>query len=181
MHRRIASALLLESLQEPSKPAVAKEELTLAVLRPIEVGCEPSEAMDRLMERCWHTYSDSDGERFHFGSYPNNVKRIEERMAAPKMEKNADQHMRTLAQQYFSDNVFKLQAFPRGPSAERDDPLLKLVLTDSEKIAPSLCDNSTARTLRRRSRALSAMPSSAPISAVTASREASTRQASWSR
>ncbi len=140
IHRRVASALLLESLQEPSRPAVTKEELTLAVLRPTEVGYEPGEALDRLMERCWHTYSDATGQRYHFGYQPNNVKRIEERMAAPGMEENARQRVRTMAQQYFRGHIFTLCPFPSAPSAVPDTQTPKLVLADSEKQAQEICD-----------------------------------------
>lgn len=78
IHRRVASALLLESLPMNPNAVMDKRDLTLAVLRPSDVGHEPGEAMDRLMRVCWHTYKDSSGLRFQFRYEPNVNKLVEE-------------------------------------------------------------------------------------------------------
>ncbi|MFH1574235.1 MAG: DUF499 domain-containing protein, partial [Acidobacteriota bacterium] len=49
VHRRAASALLLESLPMQPNSGMDPADLTLATLRPEEAGPEPSEALDRLL------------------------------------------------------------------------------------------------------------------------------------
>ena len=52
IHRRVASALLLESLPLHPNSGLTPDEVTLAVLRPDEAGPEPGEALDRLVGVC---------------------------------------------------------------------------------------------------------------------------------
>ena len=78
IHRRVAAALMLESLPATTNAAMDRRDLTLAVLRPSEVGHEAAEAMDRLMSVCWYTYP-CEGGRYQFRYEPNINKLIEER------------------------------------------------------------------------------------------------------
>lgn len=79
VHRRVASALLLESLPMTQSATMDKRDIALATLRPTDVGHEPGEAMDRLISVCWHTYKDETGHRYQFRFEPNVNKLIEER------------------------------------------------------------------------------------------------------
>jgi len=138
MHTRVASSLLLESL--PTKDAgMRKSELALTVLRPSDVGHEPSEALDRLMGICWHTYHDSTGARYEFRYEPNVIKLIEERSANVSLE-DALTGVRTLAQNYYSGHVFALVAYPTSPKSVRDDANIQLVLSLDEALAQRVCD-----------------------------------------
>ena len=62
-----------------------KREITLAVMRPSDVGHEPGEAMDRLISICWHTYPTDTG-KYQFRYEPNVNKRIEERAGNLNLE-----------------------------------------------------------------------------------------------
>jgi predicted AAA+ superfamily ATPase len=107
VHRRVASAVLLESIPLEPNSALNKPELTLATLRPNEAGHEPSEAMDNLMKVCWHTYVTDDGQAYQFRYHPNVNKQIEERMATVKLDE-AEDRVRSQVQKYFSGPVFSL-------------------------------------------------------------------------
>lgn len=138
-HRRVATALLVESLPLTSTAAMDKRELTLAVLRPSDAGHEPAEAMDRLYSVCWHTYKDDTGRRFQFRYEPNANKIIEERAEGIPLE-DARLAALTLAQNYFKGHTFSLVAYPSSPRAVSDSATLKLVLADSEELAQRVCD-----------------------------------------
>ncbi len=138
IHRRVASALLLESLPLNPNAAMDKRDLTLATLRPGEVGNEPGEAIDRLISVCWHTYRANAG-KFQFRYAPNAIKIVEERMASVSPE-DAKQDVLTLAQGYFGGHTFSLVAWPSGPKAVQDTARLKLVLCESEALAQEVCD-----------------------------------------
>lgn len=139
IHRRVATALLLGSLPLTPQSALDKPELTLAVLRPSDVGHEPGEAMDRLMSVCWHTYKDDTGRHFQFRYEPNANKIIEERAATISLE-DARDAVRTLAHSYFKGHTFSLIHWPASPRAVSDSADLKLVLTESESLARRICD-----------------------------------------
>lgn len=139
VHGRVASALLLESLQLTDTAAMDKSELTLAVMRPSDVGSEPGDAIDRLMSVCWHTYKDNSGLRFQFRYEPNINKLVEERAGRIPKE-DAKAAVLTLAQNYFKGHTFKLVAYPGSPQAVQDSADLKLVLSDSEQLAQAVCD-----------------------------------------
>ena len=138
-HRRAATALLLESLPLTPNAAMDKRDLTLAVLRPSDVGHEPGEAIDRLMSVCWHTYKDDTGRRFQFRYQPNANKIIEERADGIPAE-DARQAVLTLAQNYFKGHTFSLVAWPGSPRAVSDSAALKLALCDREILAQAVCD-----------------------------------------
>ncbi|MBC7234301.1 MAG: ATP-binding protein [Chloroflexi bacterium] len=139
IHRRVASALLLESLPLTGAAAMDKRDLTLAVLRPNEAGHEPGEALDRLMSVCWHTYKDPGGTRFQFRYEPNANKIIEERANEIPRE-DARQAVLTLAQSYFGGHIFRLVAWPSSAKAVPDGAELQLVLSESEALAQAVCD-----------------------------------------
>ena len=139
IHRRVASALLLESLQLTDTATMDKSELTLAVMRPSDVGTEAGDAIDRLMSVCWHTYKDNSGLKFQFRYQPNVNKLVEERAGRIPPE-DARQDVLTLAQSYFKGRTFKLVAYPGSPQAVQDSADLKLVLCESEEGAQTACD-----------------------------------------
>lgn len=135
IHRRVASALLLESLpMSGDTMAMDRRDLTLAVLRPSDMGNEPSDALDRLLAVCWHTYHDASRERFEFRYEPNILKIIEERAAGIPLE-DARQRVLTTVLSNFHGGVFRLVSFPTAPSAVADDAALTLVLADDEMLA----------------------------------------------
>ena len=137
IHRRVASALLLESLAPNG--SMDRRDLTLAVLRPDEVGHEPGEALDRLMSVCWHTYKKEAGDKFYFHYEPNVNKLIEE-TAERISAADAQQAVFTWAQQYFGGSIFELVTYPHKPAEVSDSAKLKLVLADSEELAQRVCD-----------------------------------------
>jgi len=86
IHCRVASALLLESLPRNEHSGLDTAELSLATLRTEEAGQEPSEALDRLVGACWHTYPMPGGRGWQFRFEPNVIKQIEQR--AVKVDKD---------------------------------------------------------------------------------------------
>ncbi len=140
IHRRVASALLLESLPLTDSAAMDKRELTLAVLRPSDVGHEPAEALDRLLHVCWHTYKTEGGLKAQFRYEPNALKIIEERARDPHLAEDARRTVLSWAQSYFSGHLFSLVAYPSSPRAVADSARLQLVLADSEPLAQAICD-----------------------------------------
>lgn len=138
IHRRVASALLLESIPM-SGTGMDKRDIGLAVLRLTDVGHEPGEAIDRLMSVCWHTYKDETGVRFLFRYEPNANKIIEERADGVPYE-DARQGVLALAQNYFKGNVFSLIAYPSSPKSVPDSAELKLILSDNEALAQRVCN-----------------------------------------
>ena len=138
IHCRVASALLLESLPLAETAAMDKRELTLAVLRPNEVGNEAAEAMDRLMSACWHLYKDVSGLKYQFRYAPNANKIIEDRARGISTE-DAKGAVWTLVQTYFGGHTFALVAYPDTPRSVADSAELKLVLCKSESLAQAVC------------------------------------------
>lgn len=138
IHRRVASALLLESIPMQSTSGMSPQDLTLAVLRPDEAGPEPSEALDRLVGICWHTYPMAGGRGWQFRYEPNVNRLIEERSGDVSIE---DAKSRVLAevQGYFSGPLFKLTPWPRKASEVPESADLQLVLCEREDIARSVC------------------------------------------
>ncbi len=134
IHQRVASALLLDSLAMADNFVMDRRDLTLAVLRPDEVGNEPSQAIDRLLAVCWHTYRDATGSRFAFRYEPNVNKIIEERAQGVPLE-DAEQAVRTTVIGNFQGRIFELVIFPHEPSAVRDSAELQLALCDDLSIA----------------------------------------------
>ncbi|MDI6773217.1 MAG: DUF499 domain-containing protein, partial [bacterium] len=138
IHRRVASALLLESLPMQPNSGLDPAELTLAMLRPDEAGPEPSEALDRLAGACWHTYPMPGGRGWQFRYEPNIIRQIEERKAYVPVE---DARSRVLAevQRYFGGPTFKLAAWPTKASQVKEITDLQLVLCETEAIARAVC------------------------------------------
>lgn len=139
IHRRVASALLLESLPLNANAAMDKKDITLATLRPSDVGNEPGEAIDRIVSVCWHTYKNDTGDKFQFRYDPNANKIIEEALENVLVE-DAKAGVRTLVLDYFKGQTFQLAGFQDSPSAVPDSDRLKLVLADSEGTAQAICD-----------------------------------------
>jgi len=137
IHRRVASALLLESLAPNG--CMDKRDLTLATLRPSDVGHEAGEAIDRLLSVCWHTYRKEAGDKYYFDYEANPNKLIEETVEQIPVD-DAKQGVLTLAQNYFTGGAFDLVAYPGGPRAVPDSVKLKLVLADGIDVAQSVCD-----------------------------------------
>lgn len=138
VHRRVASALLLESIPMHSNSGLDPADLTLAVLRPDEAGNEPAEALDHLVGVCWHTYPMPGGRGWQFRYEPNIIKQVEERIADIPFE---DGKARVFAevQHYFQGPEFKLAAWPKRASQVPNSPDLQLVLCEDEKLAKRVC------------------------------------------
>jgi len=138
IHRRAATALLLESLPMQPNSGMEPTELTLAILRPDEAGPEPAEALERLYSYCWHTYPMAGGRGYQFRFQPNIVRQIEERVALIPIE---DRRSRVMGQvqEYFGGAAFKLEAWPTKASQVRNLAELQLVLCEDEKTAKSVC------------------------------------------
>jgi len=138
LHRRVASALLLESIPMSPNAGLDRQQVTLAVLRPEEAGPEPAEAMDRLAGVCWHLYPMAGGEGYQFRYEPNVLKQIEERMPRVPMQ---DARGRVLAevQGYFQGPHFRLVSWPASPRQVPESRDLLLVLAESEALAKSVC------------------------------------------
>jgi hypothetical protein len=138
VHRRVASALLLESLPLEANSGLDPADLTLAVLRPDEAGNEPAEALDRLSGTCWHLYpmgAAANGWQFKFE--PNILKQIEQRMTQISREDALDR-LRTDVQKSFQGGFARLLPWPPNAKAVPDRPELQLALCDSEAVAKSV-------------------------------------------
>ena len=140
IHRRVASALLLESIQMAPTSGLDRQQATLAVLRPDEAGPEPVEAMDRLAGVCWHLYPMAGGDGYQFRYEPNVLKQIEERMAKVPIE-DARGRVISEVQGYFQGPQFKLVSWPTGPRQVPDSADLQLVLAQDEALAKRVCVN----------------------------------------
>jgi hypothetical protein len=140
VHRRVASALLLESLPLNANAAMDQRDLGLAVLRPSDVGHEAGEAIDRLMAVCWHTYRTDGGQRYQFRYEPNVLKLIDERSRRPDFLETARQGILSFIQGYFGGHTFSLSPWPTTPRSVADSAQLKLVLCDEETLAQKICD-----------------------------------------
>jgi hypothetical protein len=138
VHRRVASAVLLESIDLKPSSGLEPDDLTLAVLRPDEAGPEPSEAVDRLMGVCWHTYPTSTGKGCVFRYEPNVLKQIEQRRALVPLE-DARKRVEAEAQGYFTGPTFYPYNWPTSPKQVPDSAKLQLALCNNEKIAKAVC------------------------------------------
>ena len=152
IHRRVASALLLESLPLEASSGLDPSALTLAVLRLEDGGAEPAEALDRLAGACWHLYPMSGtAHAWQFRYEPNILKQIEERMAQiPRAD--ALDRLRAEVQKSFQGAFAKLLAWPPNAKAVPDRSELQLALCDSEEIAKAIVayadDTPSAQTVR---------------------------------
>jgi hypothetical protein len=139
IHRRVASALLLESLPLQANSGLDKAELTVAILRPDEAGPEPGEALDRLLGTCWHTYPMAGGRGWQFRYEPNIIKQIEERMADIPVE-DARSRVLTEVQGFFGGPAYRLAAWPKTSRQVPDTADLQLALCETEELARQVCD-----------------------------------------
>lgn len=138
IHRRVASAILLESIPLQANSGLEPADLALAVLRPDEAGPEPVEAMDRLMGVCWHTYPTSTGKGCQFRFEPNVLKQIEQRKSHIPLE-DAKSRVLAEAQGYFAGMTFKVSNWPTSAKQVSESATLQLALCESEKIARAVC------------------------------------------
>lgn len=138
VHRRVASALLLESIPLQDSTGLDPASATLATLRPDEAGPEPAEALDRLVGVCWHTYPMPGGRGWQFRYQANIIKQIEERKDDVSIE---DGRSRVLAeaQDYFAGPTFKLAAWPETARQVPESADLQLALCEDDKIARAVC------------------------------------------
>ena len=138
VHRRAATALLLESLPLEANSGLDPAEVTLAILHPDEAGNEPAEALDRLAHTCWHIYpmlSTANGYQFRYE--PNILKRIEERLATiPRAD--ALDRLKAEVQKSFTGAFARPAPWPTSPKAVRDIPDLQLALVEDEVLAKSV-------------------------------------------
>jgi hypothetical protein len=137
IHRRMASALLLESLPLTSNSGLDKPGLTLAVLKPDEAGPEPEDALDHLLGVCWHTYPMPGGRGWQFRYEPNVIKLIEERMPLIPVE-DAKSRVQAEVQAFFGQTVFKLAAWPKSAKQVPDTDKPQLVLCEDEALARTI-------------------------------------------
>lgn len=140
IHRRVASALLLESLPLQTNSGLDPAELGLAVLRPDGAGPEPAEALDRLVGVCWHTYPMPGGRGWQF-RYEPNVNRLVEERAGRIPPEDAKSRVLAETQGYFTGPGFKLVPWPTSARQVPESAELQLVLCDDEKTARSVCAN----------------------------------------
>ena len=141
IHRRVASALLLESIPLQQRSGLDQAEATLAVLRPEEAGDEPAAALERLVGLCWHTYpiiTESQARGWQFRYEPNILKLIEER--TEKIDAHeAQSRVMSEVQQYFGGLTFKLAAWPTSAKQVPNSADLQLVLCSDEALAERIC------------------------------------------
>lgn len=140
IHYRVASALLLESLPRTDHSGLDAAELTLAVLRTDEAGHEPSEALDRLVAVCWHTYPMGGGRGWQFRFEPNVIKQIEQQAATISLEDALDR-VQAEVQGFFGGPLFGLRAWPESPADVPEDKELQLVLCADEDLAVRVCSS----------------------------------------
>ncbi|QDV88977.1 hypothetical protein RAS2_00360 [Phycisphaerae bacterium RAS2] len=137
VHRRVASAIMLESIPLTPNSGLEPADLALVTLRPDEAGPEPAEAMDRLMGVCWHTYPTISGRGCQFRFEPNVLKQIEERVADIPME-DARSRVLAEAQGYFQGMTFKVAAWPTSARQVPESAALQLALCADERIAKAV-------------------------------------------
>lgn len=135
IHRRVATALLLESLPLEANSGLDPSEITLAVLRTDEAGNEPAEALDRLAHTCWHIYPmPGTAAGYQFRYEPNILKRIEERaVAIPRAD--ALDRLKAEVQKSFTGAFARPAPWPTSPKAVRDTPDIQLALVEDEALA----------------------------------------------
>ena len=138
IHYRVASALLLESLPRNEHSGLDPAELTLAVLRTVESGEEPAQALDRLVGACWHTYPLAGHKGWQFRFEPNVIKQIEQRAATVDQDEARDRVFAE-AQSYFAGPLFSLASWPDKAREVQKQPSLQLALCATVDIAVNVC------------------------------------------
>jgi hypothetical protein len=135
IHRRVATALLLESLPLEANSGLDPSEVTLAVLRADEAGNEPAEALDRLAHTCWHIYpTPGTAGGYQFRYEPNILKQIEERAVAIARADALDR-LKAEVQKSFMGAFARPAPWPTSPKAVRDAPDMQLALVEDEALA----------------------------------------------
>lgn len=140
IHYRVASATLLESLPRNEHSGLDAPDLALAILRTEEAGHEPSEALDRIVGECWHTYPMAGGRGWQFRFEPNVIKQIEQRAATVDLEE-AKQRVLTEVQSFFAGPVFSLASWPDRPKDVLERKDLQLALCATVNLAEDVCAN----------------------------------------
>jgi len=138
IHYRVASALLLESLPRNENSGLDPAELTLAILRTAESGEEPSQALDRLVGDCWHTYPLAGQKGWQFRFEPNVIKQIEQRAATVDQDEARDRVFAE-AQSYFAGPLFSLANWPDKARDVQKHASLQLALCATVEIAVNVC------------------------------------------
>lgn len=138
IHYRVASALLLESLPRNEHSGLDPAELTLATLRTEEAGQESSEALDRLVGACWHTYPMAGNRGWQFRFEPNVIKQIEQRAAQVDPDEARDRVFAE-AQSYFAGPLFSLASWPDTPRDVLERKDLQLALCATTELAGEVC------------------------------------------
>ena len=134
IHRRVANALLFESLVGEANDGLDDEDATLATFRLDDAGNEAAEALHALGSTCWHVYPMANGRGFQFRIPANIWKQIEERRSGiPRTD--AEARVRASAEQYFKSASFGTEAWPERPRDVSDSARLKLAICTSESIA----------------------------------------------
>lgn len=138
IHYRAAAAVMYESIPLTPSSGLDVDDLTLATLRPDEAGAEPSEALDRLVGVCWHTYPMPGGKGYQFRIEPNVIKQIEERTDKIDIE-DARQRVLSEVQGYYGGAVFKLAPWPQLARHVSESADLQLALCSDRKTAELVC------------------------------------------
>jgi hypothetical protein len=138
IHYRVASALLLESLPRTEHSGLDSADLTLAILRTAESGEEPSQAFDRLVGACWHTYPLADHKGWQFRFEPNVIKQIEQRAAIVDPAEARDRVF-SEAQSFFAGPLFSLASWPDTARDVQERRDLQLALCATLEIAAEVC------------------------------------------
>ena len=140
IHRRVASALLFESLAGEANDGLDDEEATLATFRLDDAGHEAAEALHALASTCWHVYPMPNGRGFQFRIPANIWKQIEERRARISRT-DAEAKVRTNAEAYYRGAAFGIAAWPNNPRDVADSARLKLAICDTEDVARRVLDS----------------------------------------
>lgn len=137
MHRRVATALLLESIPLTEKSTMNRAEVNLAILKPSDAGPEASDALDRLIGVCWHLYRSHQQETWYFKDIPNVLREIEEHARTLDGEDIRIQ-MRSIIESFYGGRTIELAKWPLSPNNVPDNDKVRLVLTDSADFAPKI-------------------------------------------
>lgn len=138
IHRRVASALLLESLPLMPNSGMNESDITLAVLRLDEAGPEAREALERLIAIGWHTYPMAGGRGWRFLYEPNVNRLIEERAGEIDLE-DARRLVLNEVRSYFTGPSFKPAHWPQSPADINESAELTLALCENEELATNVC------------------------------------------
>ena len=140
MHRRVASAILFESIPLTEKSTMNRAEVNFAVLKPSNAGPEASDALDRLISVCWHLYRSAQQDSWHFKDIPNVLREIEEH-AKTLVGEDIRVRIRTIIQSFYGGKTIELAKWPLRPNEVPDNDKVRLVLCEDANLAPSILKN----------------------------------------